>query len=101
MFGTNYWAKFFGFGLMGACLQKNIICYTWFYEIVESHHKSLACSLINMFDVATVGVISAYFLFVSQNWFWLFMPMTLLHTMAFIIILLFIPESPRWLITID
>lgn len=43
-------------------------------------------------------VICLYSLFISRNWFYLQLFMTSIGTLSFLIVLLLVPESPKWLL---
>jgi|LauGreDrversion4_2_1035121.scaffolds.fasta_scaffold240266_1 inner membrane protein involved in colicin E2 resistance len=43
-------------------------------------------------------VICLYSLFISRNWFYLYLFMTSIGTLSFLIVLLLVPESPKWLL---
>lgn len=45
-----------------------------------------------------MGVTCIFFLTISRNWFWLWFTMTLVGTIAYILSMLLLPESPKWLI---
>jgi hypothetical protein len=94
----NYWARMAGFALFGFSQLKNNVCYTWLFESVESKHKSSACSALNAFDTLTMAMACFYFVAISRHWFWLYFTVTLLGTLAFMITMIIVPESPQWLL---
>lgn len=94
----NYWVRLVAFAVMGASQLKNNVCYSWLFSMVHSSNKSAACSFLNAFDTSTILVTCVYFQFISREWFWLYLVMTVLASMSFLILMVFVPESPRWLL---
>jgi hypothetical protein len=94
----NYWVRLTMFVVMGLSQLKQNICYTWLFSLVHSSNKSVACSVINGWDMATIFVTCAYFQFVSRDWYGLYLFMTVLGTVSLLILVVFIPESPMWLL---
>jgi hypothetical protein len=76
---------------------KNGICYTYAFELVELKNKPLVCSAINIWDVSTLMWINLYILHVSRNWWYILAAYTFLGFIAWTIILIFGPESPKWM----
>jgi hypothetical protein len=54
---------------------------------------------LNSYDCATLLVSCAYFAFVSKYWFDFYFVTTVWGTIAYIICLVGIPESPTWLLS--
>ena len=94
----NYWVRLISYTLMGFCQVKASCSYTWLYELVPPRNKSHVSSFINSYDYGTVLVVCVYILHVNRNWLWLFLFMTSLGTVSYGVMMLFLPESPRWLL---
>jgi hypothetical protein len=86
------------FAIMGFAQLKNSVCYTWLFNLVHSNDKQSICSFINAFDTLTLCITCCYFVFLSREWFYLYFIMTFLGTVSYAIIILCVPESPKWLL---
>lgn len=53
---------------------------------------------MNAWDTATMAISCLFFILISRHWFWLYFTMTLLGTISYTVIMLTVPESPRWLL---
>ena len=53
---------------------------------------------LTSFDAGSLGFICLYFLLISTNWFPLMLFMTVLSTLAFLVLVFILPESPSWLL---
>ena len=80
---------------MGLAQVKSGTSYVWLSETTSLPYKSKAFTYINVFDSLPIAVAGVYYVFISQNWFWLCFIFLLLTYLA-TILLLFCPESPRW-----
>ena len=63
--------------------------------------KSIANTSLNSFDNATGLLGGLYFLFMSKHWFPLALFFFILGTIAYLILIFFCPESPKWLLLQD
>lgn len=91
-----YWARMFGFILFAIGNMKNSVCYVWIFEMMETKHKSSACTLINALDSSTMIFFGLYVLFISTNWKWIEIFMYCVGWLSFFSILINLPESPKW-----
>jgi hypothetical protein len=83
---------------MGACQLKNSVCYVWLFDLVESQHKSVTCGFLNAVDTITVTVATLYYLYWNKNWFNLCFWMTVIGGVSHFYMVIFAPESPKWLL---
>jgi hypothetical protein len=65
---------------------------------METKHKGVASGLLGSFDCITVAVIPLYFVYVSKNWFILYLVMLMLGTVSLLFMLFCAVESPKWLL---
>jgi hypothetical protein len=98
IFVPNYWVRLFMFVLMGLAQLKTNVCYSWLFSLVHSSNKASVCSFLNAFDTITLAVSCFYFQFISREWYGLYLTMTIIGTISYFILVLVIPESPRWLL---
>lgn len=94
----NYYVRLLGFFAMGLFQIKISTCYMYICELVEQKHKSSVIAFINAIDGFTHTIVALYFKFFSKDWNPLFMGSVFVSTIALIGMLLFAPESPKWLI---
>jgi MFS family permease len=66
---------------------------------METKHKGVASGLLGSFDCITVAIIPLYFLYVSKNWFPLYLLMLILGILSLAFMLFCATESPKWLLT--
>jgi hypothetical protein len=95
IFVPNYYVRMAGYTLMGMSQLKNGVSYVWLFESVETKHKSTVCGIMNCVDAATIGVLCFYFMH-NPNWFPIEMAMTTLSCTCCLIVMIFMPESPKW-----
>jgi MFS family permease len=91
----NYYSRLLGYTLLGMSQLKNSVSYVWMFENLESKYKSVACGIMNCVDAATLGVM-CFYLMHNPNWFPIQMAMTSLYCICWLIVVIFIPESPKW-----
>jgi MFS family permease len=94
LFIPTYEARFIGFAVMGICQLKNNISYTWLFGLVMSRDKSNSVAILNAWDCITLTIVTLYFLFLSKNWFPLFLCVTILNTICHFMMILLAPDSP-------
>ena len=80
---------------MGLSQVKAGTSYVWLSESTSLPYKSKAFTYINLFDAFPMAIVGLYYVFISQDWFWLCF-IFLIMTYIAIILLFFCPESPRW-----
>ena len=93
----NYYVRLIGFFGIGAAQVKNTAAYNWLSESVAIEDKSTAYTIINIVDAIPLFVICMYIMFVSKNWFHLNFWIVCIGYSA-LVVLLFCPESPQWLL---
>ena len=86
----------FGYIIQGVSMVKNSVVYTWLFESMETCNKSSASTALNMYDTSTMVVFGVYALFISRNWQGLVLFTYALTILAFIVIYLVPPESPKY-----
>ena len=94
----SYNARLFGFILLGCSQTKNSVTYQYLFGTLRNKDKSICCGVVNTWDCLGACVMAAYFKWVSKNWFPLWGVLTLSGALAKASIILFAPESPRWLV---
>ena len=80
---------------MGLAQVKDGTSYVWLSESTSLLYKSKAFTCINIFDALPMVLVGLYYIFVSQDWFWICFIFLMLTYIA-IFLLIFCPESPRW-----
>lgn len=66
---------------------------------MQQKHLPLCYGIINAYDCGGVLIVCLYFIFVSTNYFYVYFYIgTLLGAIAFVLLMLFVPESPKFLI---
>ena len=98
IFVPTFWARYAGFVLFGLSKMKNSVCYVWISELVPIRHKNSALVSLTSFDSGTLGFLCLYFVLASREWFPIMMVTTLLSTLALLILIVVLPESPIWLL---
>jgi phage shock protein PspC (stress-responsive transcriptional regulator) len=68
------------------------------FELMETRHKSSACSVLNIINSGTMVVFGLYVLLVSRDWFPIELFMWTIGILAYIAMYFLMPESPRWLL---
>lgn len=94
----NWWARLGAFCMMGLCMGKNSLCYTWLFEFMLKRHKPTASTLINLTDMSTAVVTCTYFWVISKDWYTLFQGYLIAAVGSYLILTLLCPESPKWLL---
>ena len=66
-----YSTRMLGYILYACGNIKNSIFYVWIFEMIETRHKSSACTVINAMDSSTMIGFGLYVLFISKNWLYI------------------------------
>jgi len=98
IFNASYTARLIAFIGLGISNIKNSVAYVWLFEMVESNSKPVVCTFVNVLDTFTMVVIGFYLFFVSIEWFPLYMGTLSVTGCALLLIIMFMPESPKWLL---
>ena len=77
---------------------KTPLSFVYLFELSQSKHKSIACSLVNLGDAFPLIVGGVFFKYISTNVDTLLLIMTTAHLVALIVVTLILPESPKWLL---
>ena len=93
-----YEARLASYIVFGLCMLTKSLPYVWAAEVSPPNKTTLTSVSITSFDAATVMVACLYFLVISRDWFPLCMFMTAIQSIGLIYAIIFIPESPRWLL---
>ena len=93
-----YWVRLAAMPLLGSMMIKNSLAYIWGFEITHSRHKSFASSTINLVDFSNAAIAGCFFLFVSNNWYTLYSAWVGMSATAYLVLLCFCTESPKWLL---
>ena len=95
----NFQIRIVAFFILGASFIKNSQSYTWLSGFVQQKHIPLCYGVINAYDCLAVLIICLYFIYVSTNYFNLYFYLgTVVCAIAFLLTILFAPESPKFLI---
>lgn len=87
-----------GYFLMGMLHLKITVSYTHMFELIENDHKGFCATLINSVDGATLGITGVAFQFITNDGVRFQEMMNLITSIAVVLYLLLIPESPSWLL---
>ena len=99
IYSTTYLSRLIGFALMGFFMaQKNSLCYAWLFEFMIQRHKVTSNTCLNMGDFAIVLITGVILCFVSPNWAPIFKSFYFAGAVGFLLIVIFCPESPKWLL---
>ena len=96
LFNSNYWIRLVSFAFIGMLLIKNGVCYTYAFELVPQKSRPLVNSAINCFDTSTLMCICFYVLFINKYYMYSMELYVILGMIAWVILVLFVPESPKW-----
>lgn len=99
LFIPNYYVRLVAFLVMGLCQLKNSISYMWLFGLIERKHNSICCGIMNCWDCLALTTITLYFMFVSKDWFPLMFAITVLGTASHLFMMIYAPESPKWLLS--
>ena len=80
-------------------MLKGIIPFCYIAELVPSNNKATTTIVLTAFDLASLMVLNSYFLLISRDWMPIQLATTILATCALLYSMVFIPESPHWLLS--
>ena len=99
VFVPNYMAHTIGYALLGFLMAKQALCYTWAFDLLMKDHKSCALTFIHLLDFSTCAIGGLYFTMSDQpDWKSLIYPFFYLGLLGYLMCLLLLPESPKWLL---
>ncbi len=98
IFSPNFKVRIAAFAVLGISELKNSQSYALMMGLMASDRRNLAIQIVSTFDNMTLIVICAYFLWFSINWFGLFFWMANISAFCHLLVMVFVPESPLWLI---
>ena len=93
----NYWIRnlcYFGLAMMNV---KNGCAFAWLFETSGTKNKQFVSTLVNAYDRSTLFCFGFVVLFVQRWWAAVALWYLILGILAWLTILLLIPESPNWL----
>ena len=99
IFVPTYEARFVGFVLFGVAMLKQSLPYVYIAEVVPPSNVASTSVTMTSFDLSVLMIFNLYLLLISRSWFPIALTMTILSTIAFIYSVIFIPESPVWLLS--
>lgn len=73
--------------------------YVYIAELVPPRKIASSSVAMTSFDLSTLMIFNLYLLFISREWFPLCFTMTILAALALIYAVIFLPESPSWLLS--
>ena len=86
---------------MGILHLKVTVSYTHIFELIDDDYKGLCATVLNVVDAITLGVVGFCFIFVTKDGV-RFMEITFLLSSIFVVLyIVFVPESPSWLLSTD
>mmetsp|Transcript_12808 Transcript_12808/g.21674 ORF Transcript_12808/g.21674 Transcript_12808/m.21674 type:complete len:203 (-) Transcript_12808:1054-1662(-) len=89
--------KAVGFFMQGFLHLKITLSYTHIFELIDDRSKQLCATTMNAFDASTLFTIGFCLKFVESDVVVVVETMNAIGSLAIILYLLFVPESPRWL----
>ena len=69
----------------------------WLFDLLESKNKNVVCGCLNAFDALTLLITCVYFKH-NKDWFYLHFTLTSVGLLSFLVLMFFVPESPKWLL---
>ena len=82
---------------MGLGNMKNSQTYVWASECVPFDRRAKAFTIINIVDALPTLFTGLYYIFIARDWFTIY-AINLSVSFSALILALFCPESPRWLL---
>jgi len=100
-FSHDIGLKSIGYFIQGLLHIKISNCYTHIYELVEDKYKIKAATIIGFMDEASIFIISCILKFVVNDIDLVFKSAWVIGTIACLIYMILVPESPKWLFLQD
>ena len=101
MAGPTKLLKSVGYFVLGFFHIRGSLCYIMSFEFNVDVYKSVNCTIINVVDGLTMFFLCGWLKFVNSDLIMFLTIATIVGTSASIILILIIPESPKWSITRD
>ena len=98
IFWPNYYVRLIGMLVLGLSMIKNSQSYLWCADMLPMKYRSMAFTIINVFDASPMVVTCFWYLCINREWMGLNIGM-LIITWTAAIMAYFLPESPKWLLT--
>lgn len=99
IFVPTYEARLIGFIFFGLTMLKLSVPYVYITELVPPEHAATASVTMTSFDSSTLMIFNLYLMCITRNWLPLVLFMTCLGLVANIYSIIFLPESPSWLLS--
>ena len=97
LFFSSIAVRTVGFFLIGLTCNKNSIACVWGSECVPLAGRSKVFSIINVVDCTPPLIFGLYCLFISRDWYPIYLATVIVNVIGLLLVLI-LPESPRWLI---
>ena len=97
LFCPNLIVRSICFFVLGFSNLKVSQSYVWASECVTFERRSKAFTIINVVDAFPTLITGLYYLLISRDWFTIY-AINLAVSYCALIIAIFCPESPRWLL---
>jgi MFS family permease len=101
VFSQTLFGKSLGYFLQGLFHIKVMNSYTHMFDLIDEKSKSFAATTINCLDSATLVITGLTYSFLTRDATWFIETVFYVSLVGVILYLLFIPESPRWLLLND
>jgi len=98
LYSPSLHLKALGYFLQGALHLKITNSYTHMFELTNEQGKGLCATVMNSFDVMTVGVVGVCLTFLTSDLLKVLSVINTVESLAAIAYLILIPESPKWLL---
>ena len=99
IFVPSYEARLVAFIIFGCTMLKGTVPYVYACELVAPKNAATVSTSLTSFDAFTMLFFNVYLLCISRYWMPLILTMTILSALALILAVVFLPESPPWLLS--